>query len=94
VNPEVVKAIAETVKKVAEGAKKVDWNKVADITKKAAGAGVGVITVITNVKKLRSKPSSTKHKERELRRIEKLLKKGRITKDEYKEMRDQIIRGS
>lgn len=70
---------------------KVDWNKVGKTAKKVGEAAVVVIGVVAGTKKLKGNPSVNKQIEKELKKLEKMLRKGIITKQEYEERRSKIL---
>lgn len=79
------------VKPIVDGLKKVDWQKVGEVASKAGGAAVTIIGGIKVFKEMKGDDGISKKAEKELKKLDKMLRKETITKQEYEKMRERII---
>jgi len=76
---------------VLEALKNIDWKKVGDVTKKTAEISATVLAAIFTAKKLTEGEEATRTMEKELKGLDRMLSKGTISENEYKEMRNKIL---
>ena len=79
------------VKPIVDGLKKVNWKKVGDVAKKVGEGAVVVATTIKVVKEVKGDDGFSRKVKKELKELDKMLRKGEITKEEYEKMRERII---
>ncbi|MCK5132884.1 MAG: hypothetical protein KAR40_12105 [Candidatus Sabulitectum sp.] len=79
------------VKPIVDTLKKVDWKKTAEVAGKIGGGVTVVVATIKKLKDMKGDDGISKKTGKELKDLDKMLKKGRITRQEYETMRAKII---
>lgn len=79
------------IDKILDALRKVDWKKVGDVAEKTAKVAAAAVGTIVAAKTLKGDEGLSRKAEKEIERLDRMLRKGIISEDEYQTMRQKIV---